>query len=358
MSGRVIVAMSGGVDSSVAVLLLQRRGYDVIGVTLRLAAASGHGDRPTCCGTAGVEDARQVAMRIGIPFYVWNYEQWFEETVIAPFCAAYSLGRTPNPCVDCNTHVKFGKLLQTALAVGADYVATGHYARLERARAADDVVLSKGRDARRDQSYFLYVLPHERMDRVLFPLGDLTKEQVRGIAAAAGLPVHDKPASQDICFVQAHGYQGLLRERNAAALYPGPIVDEQGAIIGEHRGIGAYTVGQRRGLGIAAGRPLYVRAIEPVGNRIVVTAKEHLFCRTLRVGNVNWLVSYPPAGRMQLAVKTRYRTPEATAEVAVDSAAHATVEFHRPQPVVAPGQSAVFYHGDRVIGGGVIDSYE
>ena len=360
MSKRVIVAMSGGVDSSVTAALLHRQGFEVIGVTLRLTEMSGtDGVHGSCCGVAGLEDARQVAARIGIPFYVLNYEHLFEQTVITPFCQAYGIGQTPNPCIDCNAHIKFGKLLKTSLAIGVDFLATGHYARLEHSSGnGDRPVLLKGRDRERDQSYFLYLLQAEQLDHVLFPLGSLLKREVRKIARDIGLRVSDKPASQDICFVQGTSYQAFLGRRCRESLRPGPIVDSNGVVVGQHRGIAAYTVGQRRGLGVAAREPMYVRSIDAVHNRIVIAPKESMYCQTLRVGQVNWLAGDVPASQIRLSVKTRYGALEVPADVTAETDGGAIIRFLTPQPVVAPGQSAVFYDGEQVIGGGAIESYE
>jgi len=360
MSQRVIVAMSGGVDSSVTAALLHRQGFEVIGVTLRLTEMSGtDGVHGSCCGVAGLEDARQVAARLDIPFYVLNYEQLFEQTVITPFCQAYGIGQTPNPCIDCNAHIKFGKLLKMALAIGVDFLATGHYARLEPDSGnSDRPVLLKGRDRERDQSYFLYQLQAEQLDHVLFPLGGLLKSEVRQIAGDIGLRVSDKPASQDICFVQGTSYQDFLSHRCRESLRPGPIVDSNGVVVGQHRGIAAYTVGQRRGLGVAAREPMYVRSIDGVHNRIVIAPKESMSCQTLRVGQVNWLAGDAPVSQIRLSVKTRYRALEVPADVTAETKGGAIVRFLTPQPVVAPGQSAVFYDGEQVIGGGVVKSYE
>lgn len=355
MGQRVIVAMSGGVDSSVTAALLHCQGYEVIGVGLRFPELSPQsGRRSTCCGPAGLQDALWAAAQIGIPFYTFNYEGVFQEQVIDPFCRAYAVGQTPNPCIDCNAEIKFGRLMQTAWASGADYLATGHYARIDRSPSDGGLNLLKADDRRHDQSYFLYRLTPEQLERVRFPLGTLHKTTVRRLAREMGLHVAEKPGSQDICFLQGAHYQSFLAQRCPEAFREGDIIDSRGEVLGRHRGIAAYTVGQRRGLGIAAPQPLYVKQIDTVNNRLLVDRKERLLVRELSVEQINWTTHTPPALPASLSVKVRYRAPEVPAEIAAGSNGGVRVRFERPQPPVAPGQAAVFYDGDLVLGGGVI----
>lgn len=357
MGERVVVAMSGGVDSSVAAALLREWGYEVIGVGLRLPEQSGvAGSRATCCGMAGMEDARAVAARIDIPFYILDYRRAFARRVIAPFCEAYAKGETPNPCILCNARIKFGLLMDMALALGADYVATGHYACVEHRRGDNRPTLCKGLDPEHDQSYFLYSLTLRQLAHTLFPLGSLDKAEVREIARELGLPVADKPSSQDICFVGPGGYREFLAKECPQALRPGPIVDSTRRVLGRHGGIAAYTVGQRRGLGIAAAEPLYVTALDTTTNTIVVGTKDETYLRALAVDSLNWLACDPPGVPLQLSVKTRYRGVEVAAEV-FPSNGQMWVRFSEPRPMVAPGQAAVFYSGDVLVGGGVVRSY-
>lgn len=348
----VAVAMSGGVDSSVSAALLLEQGYEVIGLGMRLpqpeeALKPGH-----CCGMQGMADAQHVADLLGIAFYELDCRTAFEHQIIAPFCAAYAAGQTPNPCVWCNTIFKFGFLVDIAQSWGATVLASGHYARLEQA-ADGSPVLRKGTDMRHDQSYFLAGVPTERMKRLLFPLGMLHKAEVRQIAQSKGLPVADKPGSQDICFVGPQGYAALLAERQPQALQPGPILDTAGRVLGRHHGLGRYTLGQREGLGIAAPRPLYVIGIEPASHSLVVGPKDAITSADLLLRDVNWLLPILPEGALRVNVKTRYHGAEALATVTADGE-DASVRFDTPQPLAAPGQLAVFYEGDRVLGGGVI----
>lgn len=357
MRKRVIVAMSGGVDSSVAAALLRQQGYEVIGIGLRLPGMSaGDGRYRTCCGIADMEDARRVAQLLDIPFYVLNYEDIFDRLVIEPFCRAYAAGRTPNPCIDCNVRIKFGVLLDTALAWGADYLTTGHYARVHAApgiRAA----LWRASDRGQDQSYFLYALTHTQLAHALFPLGELSKEEVREIARRLDLPVAEKPASQDICFLPGGDYRPLIAERYPHSVQPGEIVDAAGRVLGRHTGTAAYTVGQRRGLGIAAGVPLYVLRLDPTRNQVIVGRREQTFCREMWVEALNWLAD-DSVPTWHCLVKTRHRGVETPAEVHLDRRARtAHICFQRPHPISAPGQAAVFYDGEMVLGGGVITDY-
>ena len=354
---RVVVAMSGGVDSSVAAAVLLEQGHEVIGVGLRLPEGLGSTRaRPTCCGIAGMEDARAVAARIDIPFYVLDYREAFAREVITPFCEAYAKGETPNPCSWCNARLKFGLLLDMALGLGADCLATGHYARVEHESGDARPILRKGLDPEHDQSYFLYSLTSQQLAHTLFPLGSLHKGEVREIARRLGLPVAEKPSSQDICFVGAGGYRELLARRCPEALRPGPITDSTGRVLGRHQGIGAYTVGQRRGLGIAAGEPLYVTRLDAPSNTIVVGTRSETYVRTLVVRRLNWLACDPPTAPVQLSVATRYRGSEAAADLVPDNG-RVSVRFSSPHPIVAPGQTAVFYSGDLLVGGGVVRAY-
>ncbi|MHB1356504.1 MAG: tRNA 2-thiouridine(34) synthase MnmA [Anaerolineae bacterium] len=348
----VAVAMSGGVDSSVSAALLLDQGYEVIGLGMRLPQPEEVLKPGHCCGMQGMADAQHVADLLGIAFYELDCRTAFEYQVIAPFCAAYAAGQTPNPCVWCNTIFKFGFLLDIAQSWGATMLASGHYARLEQLTDGWPV-LRKGLDYRRDQSYFLAGVPVDRLRRLLFPLGALQKDEVRKIALQKGLPVADKPGSQDICFVGPQGYAALLAERQPQALQPGPILDTAGRVLGRHHGLGRYTLGQREGLGIAAPRPLYVIAIEPASNSLVVGPKDTITSADLHSKEVNWLLPTPPEGVLRVNVKTRYHGAEAPATVTTDGEG-ASVRFDTPQPLAAPGQTAVFYEGDRVLGGGVI----
>lgn len=353
---RIVVAMSGGVDSSTAAAILARQGHDVIGIGLKLPDSFARSESVrSCCGIAGMDDARRVAEKIGIPFYVLDYEKIFEETVVNYFCGAYLQGETPNPCVECNRVVKFGHLLRMADGLEADCVASGHYARVSRDAGTGRFLLKKGMDREKDQSYFLYPLSQEQLSRVVFPLGEMTKDETRDIARSFGLPVAEKPASQDICFVGDEGYGAMLAERFQDATRRGPILNAKGDIIGEHRGAAFYTVGQRRGLGIAGRTPLYVLNIDIEKRAITVGRREELARRRISVKRINWIARDKPSDPIKLSVRIRYRQPEAPAIVRPTGDNGADIEFLAPQYGVAPGQSAVFYDGDLVVGGGIIE---
>ncbi len=358
---RVLVAMSGGVDSSVAAWMLRQAGYECIGVFMRVGTLQPVAHdcaleprrrlRHGCCSASDAIDARAVAGRLGIPFYALNFEPDFGR-IIDGFVREYAAGRTPNPCIRCNIEIKFGKLLEYADLLGARYVATGHYARL--LRESGPPRLARAANRAKDQSYVLFGIRREVLDRCLFPLGEVPdKRQVRQIAERLGLRVHDKPDSQEICFVPDHDYRRLLRERAPEALRPGPIVDTAGHVLGQHAGLGAYTVGQRRGLGIAAGVPLYVLRLDVEHNTLVVGTKQQVRSRTLTARDVNWLVD-PPAGPRRVQVKIRHMHTPADATLTPDGDGCVRVEFDQPQEAVTPGQAAVFYEGDVVLGGGWI----
>lgn len=348
--------MSGGVDSSVAAALLHESGYSVTGVGLRLAVPRDAGSTPesaACCGQVGMDDARAVAARIGIPFYVLDYREAFEREVIEPFYAAYANARTPNPCILCNERLKFGILLDFALALGMRYLATGHYVRIDKAGDGMGPTLLRGVDSAHDQSYFLYSLSRYQLDHALFPLGDLSKDAVRGLARRRGLTVADKASSQDTCFAGSGGYRNGLSRRYPTAMASGPIVDQAGRELGRHAGIGAYTVGQRRGLGVSAQSPLYVLQLDTQRNAVVVGPREDTFVDALQLERVTWVEGPPLSEGSSLVVKTRYRGVESPAQVRCD-ADGAQVLFQTPHPMAAPGQAAVVYAGDRVLGGGVV----
>lgn len=352
---RVVVAMSGGVDSSVVAGLLAREGYDVVGVTLQLydhgAAVHRAG---ACCAGQDIDDARRVAETLGIPHYVLDYERRFRDAVINPFAESYAAGETPIPCVACNQTVKFADLLQTARDLGAAALATGHYIR-SRAQGAHRA-LYRPVDADRDQSYFLFATTQEQVDYVRFPLGGMSKPEVRQAAEEMGLSIAAKADSQDICFVPEGHYDALVARLRPDAAEPGEVVHEDGRVLGAHGGIGRYTVGQGRGLGAASwddGQRLYVAAVEPGRRRVVVAPREALAARDAAAGEVNWLVA-PPVAPLRCTVKLRARETPRAACVAWDAAA-GLLRISLDEPgIVAPGQACVMYDGDRVLGGGFL----
>jgi tRNA-specific 2-thiouridylase len=359
---RIIVGMSGGVDSSVAAALLAEAGHEVIGVTLRTAPWAPPEDETArfgaCCSAGAAGDARTVARQLGVRHYLLNHEREFGDTVVADFVREYRAGRTPSPCVVCNREVKFGTLLRRALAWQAEAVATGHYARTARDPASGRLLLLRGRDAAKDQSYFLWPLRQEQLGRARFPVGAMTKAEVREAARARGLRTWDTPESQELCFI-AGDYRDFLRARAPDAFTPGPILDERGRQVGSHVGLGAYTVGQRRGLGAGEGAPRYVLRLDPARNALVVGDGERLQASTLRAADVNLIAIERLAAPLAVQARIRHRAPCAPAVVApagpdaVPGAVPGAVEvrFDRPQRAVTPGQSVVFYDGDVVIGG-------
>lgn len=344
---KVVVAMSGGVDSAVAALLLRDSGHEVAGVTMCLGVAPAEGERAKCCGPKEIEDAARVCRALGIRHYVIDFAADLEEKVIRPFVEEYCRGRTPNPCVACNRFIKFGTFLAKALAWGFDGLATGHYAGIAVDRGA--YRLKTPKDRRKDQTYFLHGIPREALAKVVFPLAELTKDEVRGIAERAGLPVFDKPESQDICFIPAEGHEAFLRGRGAP-LEPGEIVDRDGGVVGRHRGIACYTIGQRGGLGISSPAPLYVLAIDAALNRLIVGPKRDLRSQGLIADQVNRLVDAFPG---EAGAKIRYAHKAARCAVSFDGES-LTVRFAEPQEAVSPGQSVVLYDEGTVLGGGII----
>jgi tRNA-specific 2-thiouridylase len=354
----VAVAMSGGVDSSVAAALLVEAGHDVTGITMDLfrlprGACRSEGLQ-SCCGKAARADAARVASALGIPHLTADLRREFERTVIADFCGEYARGRTPNPCVRCNGLVKFDLLWERARRLGAERLATGHHARIAYERARRRYVLRKGFDAAKDQSYFLYAMTQDHLARTLFPVGEMTKADVRKAAARLGLSVASKPESQEICFIPDRDYARFLRARIPGAFRPGPIVDREGRVVGGHRGIAHFTIGQRKGMGVAGPYPYYVLSLDPDTATVVLGRSEDLLRRRLRVADVHW-VALPGLSRPRAAaVKIRYRHQEAAAVLRPAGAGEVLVEFEAPQRAVTPGQAAVFYEGDAVLGGGTI----
>ncbi len=373
-SGVTAVAMSGGVDSSTVAAILRAQGQPVVGLTMQLwnqrRLPGLHGDGPVehgstalttgrCCSLDDVYDARRVAEHLGFPHYVVNFEQRFEETVVRPFISEYLAGRTPIPCTLCNNHVKFDQLLVTARQIGADRLATGHYARIRHNPATRRYELLRARDDSKDQSYFLFGLTQEQMARTVFPLGEWTKEEVRALARESRLPVAEKPESQEICFVPAGNYvrfiEAYLGERGEALpAAAGEVVTTRGEVLGQHQGVHRYTVGQRRGLGVAAGRPLYVVGIDRGANRVVVGEESELRAAACDVRDVNWMscARLEQPARVMAKIRSRHEPTPATVEPL--DANTARVRFDTPQRAVAPGQAAVFYDGERVLGGGWI----
>ena len=354
---RAVVAMSGGVDSSVAALLLHREGYDVIGVTMKLYDID-QADLPEyyrgCCTLDDVEDARAVCRILGVPHYVMNVQREFRAFVIDYFRREYENGRTPHPCIACNDKIKFSFLAQRARMLQAAYVATGHYARVE-SDGPDRWALRRGADADKDQSYVLFGMRQEQLAATLMPVGCYPKPEIRRLAEEAGFPNADKPDSQDICFIPTGDYREFLRERTDER--PGDIVDADGNVLGQHEGIQYFTVGQRRGLGLSGGPPRFVIRLEPDTRQVVIGSETDLYQDTLYADPVSWVSGVPPVGPVDVTVKIRYKFAEAPATV-IAVGGGALVRFREPQRAITPGQAAVFYQGDTVLGGGAIVSHE
>ena len=352
---RVVVGMSGGVDSSAAAALLQEQGYDVIGVTLKLwthDCFSPAQDLFKCCGAKAVADVRAVCDRLGIAFHLIDEAEEFRQHVVQYFADEYKAGRTPNPCILCNERLKFGNLVNRARELGAEYVATGHYARLEQRDGR--VLLKRGRDPSKDQSYFLFSLRQDQLARAMFPLGDKSKSEAREIARRFQLKTADKAKSVEICFVPDHNYGRFLRESNLAQPHRGEIVDLQGRVLGHHDGIEFYTVGQRKGLRIVAGKPLYVVDLNAATNRVIVGDESALARDEFIVERCNWIAFGRPPASLEAAVKIRYNHPGTPATVTPFGDGKAKVKLHTPQRAITPGQAAVFYQDDLVAGGGWI----
>ncbi|MFL6227446.1 MAG: tRNA 2-thiouridine(34) synthase MnmA [Pyrinomonadaceae bacterium] len=365
---KIAVAMSGGVDSSAAAAVLKEAGHELVGFTMQLwnqrrglnVDADGEPLPSRCCSLDDVYDARRVAEELGFPFYVLNLEKEFERDVVEPFVSSYLAGETPIPCVACNSRLKFASLDRLAQSLGCDKVATGHYARVEYDEKADRYRLLRGRDARKDQTYFLWELTQAQLSHAMFPLGEMSKPEVRDVARASGLAVAEKAESQEICFVPDGDYAGFIdryldaEDRAEDAPGAGEIVDTSGRKIGSHAGVHRYTVGQRRGLGLSAERPLYVVQIDAARRRVVVGGDEELLSREFTALGVNWIAFDEPTVPVRAEVRVRYRHEAAPATVEMIGEGRVRVVFDEPQRAITPGQTTVFYRGDEVLGGGWI----
>ena len=352
---KALIAMSGGVDSSVAAYLIRRQGIEAVGCMMKLyeddAAAERQGK--TCCAADDAADARSVALRLGMPFYVFNYQDAFRREVIGRFADAYLRGLTPNPCIDCNRWLKFGALLERAQALGCDFVVTGHYARIEAERGR--YLLKKALVPEKDQSYVLYDLSQAQLARIRLPLGGLSKDEVRAIAAEQGFLNANKPDSQDICFVPDGDYAAAIERLTGLRSAPGEFIDRNGKVYGQHRGVIHYTIGQHRGLGLYYHEPRYVTAIDPARNTVTLGPKEELFSDGATVGEFRWTCGELPAGPIRCRCRTRYRQPEQPVTVTPIGGDRVALRFDAPQRAITPGQAAVLYDGDTVLGGGRIE---
>lgn len=361
MGGKTVVAaMSGGVDSSVAAAILKEKGYNVIGITMQIWP-SDREDEETggCCSLSAVNDARRVAYKLKIPFYVLNFRELFEEKVINYFTGEYMRGRTPNPCIACNQYIKFEALLEKAKLLGADFVATGHYAKIRYDKKRGRYLLLKAEDKSKDQTYVLYAFKQEQLARTLLPLGDLKKTEVRRKAAQLGLAVADKPESQEICFVTGNNYRGFLQERvPPGKIKPGPFLTTSGKRVGTHKGLPYYTVGQRRGLGLALGYPVYVVALDPERNAVIIGTEDEIYASGLIAKNNNFISIEELKKPIKVEAKIRYSAPPAPAVIDKLPDGRVRLRFERPQRAITPGQSVVYYQDPKVVGGGIIDQVE
>ena len=368
-SGRVAIAMSGGVDSSTAALILKQAGHDLVGFSMQLwdqrrkGSGGGRTRSPGCCSIEDLYDAREVAARLQIPYYLVDFQEEFRQMVVKSFLTDYRNGLTPSPCVLCNSHMKFDRMVRLAEDVGANRVATGHYARVSQDRESGRYLLSQARDKNKDQSYFLFELSQSQLSKAIFPLGDLEKEEVRRIARKQGLRIADKEESQEICFIPDGNYAAFVEQHydeiagqpgEATQFMPGEIVDTEGRILGTHPGIHHYTIGQRRGLGIAHSLPLYVLEIRPGENRVVVGERSRLGKRRCRIIRPNWISIPALTDPLRVMAKIRSRHAAAPATVVPMDDGCVEVEFDSPQLAISPGQACVFYEGENVVGGGWI----
>ncbi|MGC0772055.1 MAG: tRNA 2-thiouridine(34) synthase MnmA [Candidatus Acidiferrum sp.] len=361
--GLIAIAMSGGVDSSTVAAVLQEQGLPIVGLTMqlwnqrRLPELQGEGPKQhRCCSLDDVYDAKRVAQHLNFPHYVVNFEQQFEQRVVRPFVDQYLAGRTPIACTNCNTDVKFEPLLRMARQIGAERLATGHYARIRKSEQTGRWELLRARDESKDQSYFLWGLSQEQLSRSEFPLGELTKEEVRALARRTHLPVAEKPESMELCFVPTGNYvqfiQAYSKDAGISLLQgEGEIVTEEGAVVGHHNGVHNFTIGQRKGLGFAAGKPLYVLSIDPEKNRVIVGDDDALRATSFEVNDVNWVSIDQPSGSVRATVKIRHKHEPAPATVEALGDSRARITFDAPQRAITPGQGAVFYDQDRVLGG-------
>ncbi|RJP21916.1 MAG: tRNA 2-thiouridine(34) synthase MnmA [Candidatus Abyssobacteria bacterium SURF_5] len=355
MPETVLALMSGGVDSSVAAAILKRQGFDIIGLTMKVwdEAETDDSER-RCCSSIDAADARRVCAKLNSPHYVSNVKAAFRKHVVEPFCAEYLIGRTPNPCIRCNTEIKFNLMLRKASTLGADSVATGHYARISFNADSGRYLLMKGKDLLKDQSYFLYELTQRQLARIKFPVGEYTKSVIRKLARELGLATAEKKESQEICFVTGGDYRDLLSTLAPGAFQSGPIIHVSGRVLGTHSGIANYTIGQRRGLGIAFERPLYVIGFDLAKNAVLVGESEHVLSDALVAEKMNWISIKRLDDRMRAKARIRYKHEESPATISPLEEGKVSVRFDRAQRAIAPGQAVVFYDGELVIGGGTI----